>query len=128
MAKKINDYMAGREDGLLMALDIAKNGGIEALEKEIRFRNVTGIRTALAKKDLDKATIKIKERLLDTVTVLSVATLHDEYGFGAKRCMRFIERFNLKAECLVDDMASWEDYIQAIQEELGIEMVIRKNE
>ncbi len=128
MAKKINDYMAGREDGLLMALDIAKNGGIEALEKEIRFRNVTGIRTALAKKDLDKATIKIKEQLLDTVTVLSVATLYDEYGFGAKRCMRFIERFNLKAECLVDDMASWEDYIQAIQEELGIEMVIRKNE
>ena len=53
MGKKINDYMTGREDGLLMALDIVKKGGIEALEKEVRFRNVTGIRTALAKKDLD---------------------------------------------------------------------------
>ena len=128
MGKKINDYMTGREDGLLMALDVVKKGGIEALEKEVRFRNVTGIRTALAKKDLDKATVKIKERLLDTVTVLSVATLHDEYGFGAKRCERFIERFNLKAECLVDDMASWDDYIRTIREELGIEMVIRRND
>lgn len=128
MAKKINDYMAGREDGLLMALDIVKKGGIEELEKEIRFRNVTGIRTPLAKKDLDKATLKIKQQLLDTVTVLSVATLHDEYGFGAKRCERFIARFNLKAECLVDDMASWDDYIQAIREELGLQLVIRRND
>lgn len=128
MAKKINDYMAGREDGLLMALDIVKKGGVEALEKEISFRNVTGIRTPLAKKDLDKATMKIKEQLLDTVTVLSVATLHDKYGFGATRCQRFIKRFNFKAECLMDDMASWDDYIKAIREELGIEMVIRKND
>ena len=127
MSKKMNDYMVGREDGLLMALDIVKQGGAEALEKEISFRNVTGIRTPLAKKDLDKATIKIKEQLLDTVTILSVATLHDVYGFGKKRCRRFIDRFNLKAECLVDDMASWDDYIQVIREELGIEMAIRKN-
>lgn len=128
MGKKMNDYMAGREDGLLMALDIVKKGGVEALEEEIHFRNVTGIRTALAKKDLDKATVKIKEQLLDTVTILSVATLHDAYGYGPKRCKKFIERFNLKAECLVDDMASWDDYIQVIRDELGIEMVIRKNE
>ena len=79
MSKKINDYMAGREDGLLMALDIVKKDGVEALEKEVQFRNVTGIRMPLAKKDLDKATIKIKEQLLDTVTVLAVATLHDEF-------------------------------------------------
>lgn len=128
MAKKINDYMTGREDGLLMALDIVKKDGVEALEKEVQFRNVTGIRMPLAKKDLDKATIKIKEQLLDTVTVLAVATLHDEFGFGGKRCQRFIKRFNAKAECLVDDMASWDDYIQMIRKELGIEMVIRRNE
>ena len=128
MAKKINDYMAGREDGLMMALDIVKKDGIEALEKEVQFRNVTGIHMPLAKKDLDKATVKIKEQLLDTVTVLSVATLHDEFGFGGKRCQRFIKRFNTKAECLVDDMASWDDYIQMIREELGIELVIRRNE
>lgn len=35
MSKKINDYMTGREDGLLMALDIVRNDGVEALEKEI---------------------------------------------------------------------------------------------
>ena len=34
MAKR-NDYITGREDGLLMALEIVKNEGVEALEKEI---------------------------------------------------------------------------------------------
>ena len=49
MAKR-NDYITGREDGLLMALEIVKNEGVEALEKEIKFRNVTGIRTGLTKR------------------------------------------------------------------------------
>ncbi len=102
MAKR-NDYITGREDGLLMALEIVKNEGVEALEKEIKFRNVTGIRTALAKKDINRATIKIKEQTVDTVTILSVATLHDEFGFGTQRCDRFIKRFNKKAECIMDD-------------------------
>ena len=37
MAKR-NDYITGREDGLLMALEIVKNEGVEALEKEIEFK------------------------------------------------------------------------------------------
>ena len=122
MAKR-NDYITGREDGLLMALEIVKNEGVEALEKEFEFRNVTGIRTALAKKDINRATIKIKEQTVDTVTILSVATLHDEFGFGD----RFTKRFNKKAECIMDDMASWNDYIKTIKEELGIELGIREN-
>ena len=125
---KMNEYMTGREDGLLLALKIVKDGGVEELEKEIRFRNISGIRVPLAKKDLDKATLKIKEQLLDTVTVLSVATLHDEFGFRKKRCEQFLTRFNKKAECLIADMASWDDYIEVIREELGLELVIRKNE
>lgn len=61
MAKR-NDYITGREDGLLMALEIVKNEGVEALEKEIEFRNITGIRTALAKKILTERQSRSKNR------------------------------------------------------------------
>lgn len=37
---KMNEYMAGREDGLNLALSIVKERGIEGLEEEIRFRNL----------------------------------------------------------------------------------------
>ena len=125
---KLNEYMAGREDGLNLAYSIVKERGIEGVEEEVRFRNVTGIHTMLAKKDLDKATKKIKEMTVDTFTVLSVATLRDEFEFGAKRCKRFIERMNLKAECLMDDMVSWQDFIDNIEEEMGIKLRIRRND
>ena len=54
--------------------------------------------------------------------------IHDEFDFGAKRCQRFIKRANLKAECIVDDLATWDDFIQQIKEELGIQITIRRND
>lgn len=69
----LKDYARGRNDGLAMALRIVESEGIEGLRKEIRFRGVTGIHTALAKKELDQATVKIKEMTLDTMVVIAIA-------------------------------------------------------
>lgn len=125
---KLNDYIAGRNDGLHLALRIVKERGVEGLEEGIRFRNITGIHTQYAKKDLEKATMRIKEMTVDTFTVLSVATLRDEFDFGKKRCKRFIDRKNLKAECLLADMVTWQDFIDNIEEEMGIRLRIRRND
>lgn len=124
---KMREYERGREDGLDLARRIVKEGGLEALERECRFRGVTGIHTSLASKDLDKASQKIKEMTLDTFTILSVAALHDAFGFGEKRCNRFIEKINEGAEYLMDDLATWDDYINEIKDRLGIDLRIRWN-
>lgn len=123
----LKDYNRGRNDGLAMALRIAEEDGIEGPRKEIKFRGVTGIHTTLAKKELDQASKQIKEMTLDTMIVLAVATLHDEFDFGQKRCQRFMDRLELKAGCLIDDLATWPDYIKAIKDEIGLELSIREN-
>lgn len=115
---KINDYMAGRQDGLQLALTIVEKNGVDGLRDEIEFRNATKIHTPLDRKSLEIATRKIKEMTMDTFTILCVATLRDEFDFGTKRCQRFIDRMNLKAECLMDD----------IDEEMGIKLRIRRND
>lgn len=125
---KIDDYMSGKEDGLLLAARIVEKDGLAGLEEEIRYRNITGIHTGLARKELEKATTRIKEMTLDTFTVLSVAVLRDEFEFGRKRISRFIERMNLKAECLVDDMVTWKDFTDDIRQDLGIDLKIRRND
>ena len=125
---KIDDYMSGKEDGLLLAARIVEKDGLAGLEEEIRYRNITGINTGLARKELEKATTRIKEMTLDTFTVLSVAVLRDEFEFGRKRISRFIERMNLKAECLVDDMVTWKDFTDDIRQDLGIDLRIRRND
>lgn len=124
---KQREYERGREDGLSLAYRIAREGGIEALEKELKFRNVTGVHTSLAAKDLNKASEKIKEMTLDTFTILGIAVLHDEFGFGEKRCQRFMDRMNLKADCIIGDLATWKDYIKLIKEELNLKLEIRWN-
>jgi len=122
---KMREYERGREDGLLLAQKIVREGGVEALEREIKFRGCTGIHTSLACKDLDKACQTIKEMTMDVFTVLGVAALHDLYGFGETRCQRWVDKMDEAAGYLVDDMATWKDYIEGIKEEIGVEMKLR---
>lgn len=117
---KKNAYDAGREDGLYLALKIVREGGLEALEKEIRFRNITGIKTSFAMKEIEGATQEIKNNVIDTITCLAVHTLHDEFGFGKERAARYVNRFNEKVECLMDQLVFWEDMMEE-NKKMGIE-------
>lgn len=124
---KVDNYIAGREDGLQLALNIVKKKGVKGLEDEIKFRNATKIHTLLDKKSLEIATQKIKEMTVDTVTVLSVAVLRDEFEFGKKRCQRYIDRMNLKAECLTEGFVKWNEIVEDIDNDMGIRLRIRRN-
>ena len=124
---KMLEYERGREDGLSLGLRIVREGGLEALENEIRFRNISGIHTSLAAKDLDKASEKIKEMTLDTFTIIGIAALHDAFGFGEKRCQRWMDKVMEGADYLVDGLATWEDYINSIKERLNLDLQIRWN-
>lgn len=125
MSNKWSEYQRGRQDGLSLARDIVKKGGLEALEKEIQFRGKTGINTGIAMKELNKAAQPIKERTLDTFTILGVAALHDCFGFGQTRCQRWIDKIDEGADYLIDDFATWDDYINEIREQLNLTLDIR---
>jgi hypothetical protein len=124
---KMDYYANGRNDGLLLAQKIVKDGGIEALDKEIRFRNLHKINTSLSTKELDAASEKIKEMVLDTVLVMTVAILHDIFGFGQTRIQRFMDSFESKSMCLIEGYATWDDYVEALNKELNLELQIRRN-
>lgn len=123
----LKSYQAGRTDGLQLALRLVKEGGQEALEKEIKFRNQYGIHTTMTEKELEKASVAIKEMTIDTVTIMALHTLHDEFGFGPSRADRFVNRFNEKVECILDGLFTWEDLIHQNAVELGIDKKIRMN-
>lgn len=124
---RISKEEIARLSGMAYALKIAQEGGIEALEKDIKMRGMTKLPVGVDRRALDEFSTNVKNQVIDTFIILSVATLHDEFGFGEKRCQRFIDRFNLKAECLSEDYCTWQDYIDVIKEELNIELDIREN-
>ena len=125
---KWKDEEKARREGMSYALKIAREKGIEELEKDLKMRKVVDLPIPVSKKALEECINNIKNNTVDTFVILMIATLHDEFGFGEKRIQRAIDRFNFKAECLADDYCSWDDYIQTIKDELGIICDIRKND
>lgn len=121
----MREYERGREDGLLLAQRIVREGGVEALDKEIKFRGCTGVHASLAYKDLNVASQKIKEMAMDVFLVLGIAALHDCFGFGQKRCQRWKDKIDEGADIILDDMATWKDYTDSIKEELNLDLEVR---
>ena len=125
MAKiKMNDYLRGRNEGMQFALRIAKEGGIEALEKEAKFRQVTNLPSDIKMESARKAFTQIRENTADLVMAMTLATLRDEFGFGTKRLQRYIERFEGKMDCINEDYVTWVDIVDNIEEETGVKLSI----
>lgn len=124
---RLDKEEVARRDGMAYALRIAREKGIEGLEEEVKYRNITEIPIAIKRDKLNECIENIKLNTIDTILVLSAVTLRDEFGFGKERLARFIERFNLKTDCLVEDYCTWDDLRQNLEEECGIKLSIRQN-
>ncbi len=121
---KIEQMMQGRNEGLRFALDIVKQGGQEALEDEIRKRHLQGVSLNVPANEIKAADREITERVMERVCAAALLTLHDEFGFGQQRCLRFLHRFEGKMEAMTEASTDVdnEDYKQAVLDELKIQL------
>lgn len=110
------------------ALRIAKTKGIDGLEADLKMRNITGLPCAVSRAAMDECIMNIKYNVIDTFTILVAYTLHEKFGFGKTRLNRFIHDFNFQAECLDEDYCTWEDQIEILRQECGLDLSIRKND
>lgn len=122
------DYNVGFEDGLLSALRTVLNAGAKGLEDEIKFREITEIHSGFSLREIDSVTDKIKLMTMDTTRVMATAALWDVVPDSDKELVEaFNKKFDEGTEYLMSGYAKWIDYIQAIKEEIGIELSIREN-
>lgn len=117
---KLSKEEVARYSGANWLIEYAKKNGLEAAEKELEMRGVRNIPLGVNKTDLHKFEVEEKKNTIATILLMACATLHDEYGFGYDRMNRFIDRFNMKTECIVDNYVDWTDIQQTIQEETGL--------
>ena len=128
MGQKERLMMQYRTDGMEYALRIVKEKGVEALEREVKTRIWSGISLRNTIEEINEGTVAIKQMTLDTVRIVTVMTLRDEFDFGKKRMQRFLDRFRSKTEVLIEDYATWKDYQDIIRDELGFDLDLRWNE
>lgn len=125
---RIDKEEQARREGMAYVLRIAKEKGIDALEEDLKMRNAIGLPVGVDRKALNQFTENVKFNTVDTMVILMAVTLHDEFGFGEKRVQRAIDRFMFKANCLDEDYTTWQEQIEILKEELGIELSIRAND
>lgn len=123
-----NKEEQARMEGMAQALRIAKAKGIDGLEADLKMRNITGLPCAVSRAAMDECIMNIKYNVVDIFTILVAYTLHEKFGFGKTRLNRFIHDFNFQAECLDEDYCTWEDQIEILRQECGLDLSIRKND
>lgn len=95
--------------GMLRAYQLVKEDGVEALEKELKFRNITKINGPMLAKELDGGIDQIKRLTYETIMAMTVGVLYSEFGFGKKRIERFKEAFESATDGLADGIVTWAD-------------------
>ena len=113
--KEMEYFRAGME----RAYRILKEDGPEALDKEMRFRNITKINSRLSYREIDTGIDDIKQLTIETVMTMALGVLYSEFGFGKKRLRRFKDVF---MEGLNSGIVTWADICYNIEELTGIRM------
>ena len=116
-----------RLEGLAFCLRTLEQNGndVEALKAEIRRRGAGSIPLALSRADENRFCKAVRENCLDTVLIMTLAVLHDTFGFGRIRANRFKTAFNQAAKYLQDDCINWTEIRKGLEEQLGMVIGIR---
>ena len=129
---KLDTYTKNRIEGLAWALKIidkeeSLEKGVDMLRKEIQFRNVTPVPLEIPAEGIRKVNIELTNRVLNTVLVVVLKVLEDEYGWKKQRLQGFVGRFFNNAEDLQDldpygeKYAEISHYAEYFKETYGIE-------
>lgn len=74
-----------RRDGMGYALGIVREKGIEGLEEDVRFRNISKVSVAMSEDEYKDLTERMEKRISQVILTLAEITLRDEFGFGKSR-------------------------------------------
>lgn len=117
---KLSKEECARYSGAEWLLRLAKEKGLEEAEKELERRGIRNIPLGVKKSDVDNMYVSERANIILCMTLISAVTLYDEFNFNVDELNKFINRFNIKADCLSKDYVTWENLQQNIKEETGI--------
>ena len=120
MSDRVQDYQEGRAAGLELALRIVREGGLEALEREVRLRKRLKTNLGVEEKVLEKATEQLKALCVQTVRIAFFSVLHDEFGFGKRRLIRAIKKTTEHAEEMLEARVDLDEALAILKDETGI--------
>lgn len=109
-----------RRDGIGYALGIVREKGIEGLEEDVRFRNISKVSVAMSEDEYKDLTERMGKRISQVILTLAEITLRDEFGFGKARLEKFADRLNEKTGCVAEGYTTVEEQLEILEKETGM--------
>lgn len=119
---KINDRMEGRNQGLVFALDLVRKGGVEALEKEVAARNISGLSMTMTQKEVEKNVRMMQFRSTTMGMAISFITLLDEFGMSKYQVKKFKDTFDKKIDEILAKDGDTTELVERIENEIDIRL------
>jgi hypothetical protein len=117
---KMNDRMEGRNQGIVFALELVRKGGIEALEKEVVARNISGLSMTMAQKEVEQNIRTMQFHSTRMSIAIALITLLDEFGMGKYQVRKFKETFDKKVDDIIEKDGDTSEMLKRIENELGL--------
>ena len=125
---KVNDMGKARNDGLLMALRIAREAEkagkdpAEEIGRELLFRKASNIAGPFTQAELSHDTLAIKRHTIKTIKAVAMIAAWETFGFGKKRLKQLDECMERYASALVREEIDWTDILGMLEEKMGEEI------
>lgn len=109
-----------RREGMAYALRVAKERGVDGLEKELERRNATEVPIRISTSQLKEFSQLVKHNVVFYMGVLTRGVLADKFGFDADQLKNFDENLNFRSDCLTEDYTTWKDQIDTLNEDFNL--------
>lgn len=119
-----------RMQGMNYAYNIAKNDGVDVLEKEIKRRNILKLPLNMPAKNVEKYYNAIRANVYNNMLTAMLYAMHDTFGFGKKRLDRLKSAFDklvasaLDLDYMGEHYVKLEDFAVELNEKYDVGIVI----
>lgn len=95
-------FYEARMQGMIYALNKAKKEGIEALERDMRKRNLLRLPLTMTESQMDEIYENLTANIYNNMLTITLFALHDSFQFGKSRIRKFKDAFDKLTLATVD--------------------------
>ena len=112
---KVDKWFKARMDGMLYALKIVEEQGIEALKREIKMRNILKADLGMSGEQVNEVYTNISINCYTSIMVTMLCTINMVFGFGKDRLQKLRREFDESAKSLMD-LDRWGEHYETFKE------------
>ena len=123
---RVDKEFEARMQGMIYAYNLAKEGGLEALDADMKKRNITKAPMKFSTKQMDEFYKYVADNIYTNVFTVACYTLYDNFGYGKEQLTEFKRLFDknvgytVNLDYMGEHYVRLEDYAVELNEKFNL--------